>query len=165
MNPTIDLTTPGFWLVMLLLALALMTPITHGLLRRWVWAGVNLLFIAWMLKLRCLEVVAGLVVAHLALRMLACRGNRGWRAPVAAVGLAMAIGLFVINKLPDLSHAWGTDVVNPLLLAVGFSYVFLRLIDAGRSGLRRRPTPAGHVIHGQLPAAVPHARRRADPVV
>ncbi len=134
MNPTIDLTTPGFWLV-ILLALVLMTPITHSLLRRWVWAGVNLLFIAWMLKLRCLEVAAGLVVAHLALRMLACRGgkgSRGWRAPVAAVGLAVAIGLFVINKLPGLSHAWGTDAVNPLLLAVGFSYVFLRLIDAGR---------------------------------
>jgi membrane protein involved in D-alanine export len=128
MTPTIDLTTPGFWLVMLL-ALALMTPITHGVLRRWVWAGVNLLFIAWMLKLHCLEIAAGLVVAHLALRLLAC-GR--WRAPVAAVGLAVALGLFVLHKLPDLSLAWGVDVVNPLLLAVGFSYVLLRLIDAGR---------------------------------
>ena len=88
MTPTIDLTTPGFWLVMLL-ALALMTPITHGVLRRWVWAGVNLLFIAWMLKLRCLEVAAGLAVVHLALRLLAC-GR--WRAPVAAAGLAVAPG-------------------------------------------------------------------------
>ncbi len=128
MSPTIDLTTPGFWLVTLL-ALALMTPITHGSLRRWVWAVVNVLFIAWMLRLRVVEVLAGVAVAHLALRMLTCRG---WRGPVAAAGFVSVLCLFVLHKLPGLSREMGTGVVNPLLLTVGFSYVFLRLIDAGR---------------------------------
>ncbi len=128
MNPTIDLTTPGFWLVALL-AMAVMTPITHGALRRWVWACVNLLFIAWMLRLRVVEVVAGVAVAHLALRLLTCRG---WGLLIALGGLASTVGLFVLHKLPGVSQGMGTSVVNPLLLAVGFSYVFLRLIDAGR---------------------------------
>jgi D-alanyl-lipoteichoic acid acyltransferase DltB (MBOAT superfamily) len=141
MNPTIDLTTPGFW-VIALLAVALMTPITHGTLRRWVWAGVNVMFLAWMLHLRVLEVLAGLAVAHLALRMLADRGgNRRWRLLIAVCGLGVAVGLFVLHKLPDLSHELGMKTVNPLLLAVGFSYVFLRLIDAGRVIYQDARTP------------------------
>ncbi len=134
MNPTIDLTTPGFWLVALLAA-AVMTPITHGSLRRWVWAVVNLLFVAWMLQLRVGEAVAGVAVAYLGFRVLGCKGNRGsrgWGMLVAAVGLALVVGLFVLHKLPGVSHDLGMSSVNPLLLAVGFSYVFLRLIDAGR---------------------------------
>ena len=128
MNPTIDLTTPAFWLVALL-AVGLITPITHDGLKRWVWAGVNILFIAWMLKLRTLEVASAVVVAHLALRLLACGS---WRRIVGLVGLTAALGLFVMRKLPEVSEGIGLGVVNPLLVAVGFSYVFLRLLDAGR---------------------------------
>ncbi len=131
MTPTIDLTTSGFWFIFLL-ALAVLTPITHGALRRWVWAGVNLLFINWLLggdASSMMAILSAVVAAHLALQLLRCRG---WRALVAALGLACALGLFVMHKLPGLSQQFGTGVVNPLLLAVGFSYVFLRLIDAGR---------------------------------
>jgi len=128
MNPTIDLTTPGFWLIALV-ALGLMTPITHGALRRWVWAGVNVLFLSWMLRWRVLEVLAGVSMAYLALRVLA-RGV--WRGPVAASGLALVLGLFVMHKLPWMTRELGVGALRPALLAVGFSYVFLRLIDAGR---------------------------------
>ncbi len=126
--PTIDMSTPGFWLVALF-AVALLTPITHGPLRRWVWAGINLLFIAWLLQLRVIEVAIGLVMAYLALRLLACKA---WRAPIAVIGLLGIAALFVIHKLPALSEQFGTGIVNPLLLAVGYSYLFLRLIDAAR---------------------------------
>lgn len=128
MTPTIDLATPGFWLIALL-ATGLLTPITHGGLRRWVWAGVNVLFIAWLLRLDVVGVLVGLVMVHLGLRVLSCKA---WRGPVAAVGLLTALSLFVLHKLPELSAAWRMQAVNPLLLAAGFSYVFLRLIDVGR---------------------------------
>lgn len=128
MTPTIDLAAPGFWLVALL-AGAVLTPITHGTLRKWVWAGVNVSFIAWMLRLDVAGVIVGLMCAWLALRVLSCKA---WRGPVAVVGLAVALWLFVMHKLPGLSASLGTDAVNPLLLAVGFSYLFLRLIDVGR---------------------------------
>lgn len=126
--PTIDLASPVFWLVTLI-AVAAMTPITHAALRKWVWAGVNLVFIATMLRLRVLEVAAFLVVVHLALRVLASPGRR---VMVARGGLLLLLCLFVINKLPGLSLSLGTGGVNPLLTAVGFSYVFLRLIDVAR---------------------------------
>ncbi len=128
MTPPIDLATSGFWLVTLL-AVVLLTPVTHGPLRRWVWAGINLLFIAWLLKLAVAEVAIGLVVACLALRLLACKT---WRAPVGLIGLLGIIVLFVIHKQPSTSGQLVKANINPLLLAVGYSYLFLRLIDAGR---------------------------------
>ena len=128
MNPTIDLTSPMFWLVALL-AVGLVTPITQASVKRWVWAGVNILFIAWMLRLRTLEVAAAVVVAHFALRLLACGS---WRRVVGWAGLGLALGLFVLRKLPGVGEGLGIGVLNPLLVAVSFSYVFLRLLDAGR---------------------------------
>jgi D-alanyl-lipoteichoic acid acyltransferase DltB (MBOAT superfamily) len=92
-----------------------------------------------------LEVAGFLLAAHLALRVLGC-GT--WRRPVALAGLACALVLFVINKLPVESEAWGVGAVNPALAAVGFSYVFLRLIDVGRvvyEGGRPPPDPASTV--------------------
>lgn len=126
--PMVDLASPIFWLITLI-AVAVMTPVTHAELRKWLWAGVNLVFIATMLRLRVLEVAALLLAAHITLRVLGCDT---WRRPVALAGLACALCLFVMNKLPLQSQALGLGVVNPLLAAVGFSYVFLRIIDVGR---------------------------------
>ncbi len=144
MTPTIDLATPVFWLITLL-SVALLTPITHAELRRWVWAGVNLLFVACLLQLRVLEVVVGLVMAYLALRLIACES---WRKPIGLLGLLGIIALFILHKLPELSAQLGTEIVNPLLLAVGYSYLFLRLIDAARvvyEGGRPPPSPVSTV--------------------
>ncbi|MEZ6193122.1 MAG: MBOAT family O-acyltransferase [Phycisphaerales bacterium] len=126
--PTIDLASPVFWIITLI-AVAVMTPVTHAELRKWLWAGMNLVFIATMLQLRVLEVAAYLVAAYLALRVLGCRE---WREVVARGGLFLLLCLFVINKMPGWSANWGTGDLNPLLAAVGFSYVFLRLVDVGR---------------------------------
>lgn len=145
----IDLTTEAFWIVSLV-AVVLLTPITRGEIKKWVWAGVNVFFVAWMLKLRTLEVLSAVVVAHLALRMLAC-GN--WRTVIAAVGFVLAVGLFVLRKLPGVSEGMGLGMVNPLLAAVGFSYVFLRLLDAGRVIYEggRKPTDLASTVNYLLP--------------
>lgn len=128
MTPTIDLATPVFWLVALL-AVALLTPVTQSTLRRWLWAGVNLAFVAWLLHLHVFTVVLGMIAAYMALRLVA---TKTWRMPVAALGLLIVLGLFVLHKRPSLSGQLGAGPINPLLSAVGYSYVLLRLIDAAR---------------------------------
>ena len=138
MTPTIDLATTSFWLTMLL-AVVLLTPITRPGLRRFVWAGVNVGFIAVMLHLHVLWVLLGLAGAWLVLRTLVFKSKR---RSVALSGLIAALALFVLHKLPGLSDSLGVDKVNPLLLAVSYSYVLLRLIDAGRviyEGARKPP--------------------------
>ncbi len=50
--------------------------------------------------------------------------------------------LFVIHKLPRLGDEAGLGAINPILTAVGFSYVALRLFDVARSvSDGRRPPP------------------------
>lgn len=142
--PTIDLASPVFWLVTLI-AVAVMTPITHAELRKWVWACINITFIAVLLGLHVLEVVAFLAAAHGALHVL---GSAGRRKPVVLVGGLVLLCLFVFNKLPSVPKDLGMSGLNPLLAAVGFSYVFLRLIDVGRvvyEGGRPPPDPASTV--------------------
>lgn len=177
MTPTIDLATSSFWLLALL-AVVVLAPITHGGLRRWVWAGANLLFVAWMLQvdgpkpLRSLDApelllpqivgiardVGGVTLMLVAIALLLCSllrllACKGWRGPAASVGLVFALGLFVLHKRPELSQSLGTTNINPLLLAVGFSYVLLRLVDVGRVSWEggRKPPDLPSTINYLLP--------------
>ena len=59
------------------------------------------------------------------------RGCLNRRTPMALLFflLASLTTLFLLHKVPSLDGAWRLPEVNPLLAAIGFSYVFLRAID------------------------------------
>ncbi len=128
MTPTIDLASPAFWLIALVSVLIL-TPITHGRLRQWVFAAINLLFIAVLLRVEVVFIALMLVLAWGVLHLISSWSQKRW---VAFIGLLALLVTFILHKVPTLSVSLGTGSINPLLVAIGFSYVFLRLIDAGR---------------------------------
>ncbi|GAB4185764.1 MAG: D-alanyl-lipoteichoic acid biosynthesis protein DltB [Phycisphaeraceae bacterium] len=128
MIPTIDLASAAFWLIALV-AVVVLTPITHARLRRWVFAAINLLFIAVLLRVEVVFIALMLIVAWGVLHLISSWSRKRW---IAFFSLLMLLVTFVLHKLPSLSASLGTAAANPLLVAIGFSYVFLRLIDAGR---------------------------------
>jgi D-alanyl-lipoteichoic acid acyltransferase DltB (MBOAT superfamily) len=60
-----------------------------------------------------------------------------------ALGLGVGtLGLFLIRKLPTTAVGLGWGAANPILVAVGFSYVALRICDVLRAVIeRRQPAP------------------------
>ncbi len=133
----IDITSTLFWLVAGAAAF-LLAPIRHVTLRRACLAAVNLGFLYLVLNVWLAPLLAGLMALHVALGLIAAR-----RHALAAAGTALcaAGALFLLHKLPGVSTRLGTSVVNPLLATVGFSYVFLRLIEVLRKVWETRQPP------------------------
>ena len=82
----------------------------------------------------------------LALVFLAWVVLRSCRRPFGRILLGLGgvatLFLFVIHKLPKLGDETGLGAINPILTAIGFSYVALRLFDVARSvSDGRRPPP------------------------
>ena len=166
---TIDLYEADFWCV-LAVAVLVLVPITSAVLRKYVWAAINLAFLGVLLgmpdvarladqlrRFALLEaanevatsgfgmVCVGVLVSWLTLRVIAWR--RWAIAPTMLGGLAVA-ALFALHKLPaDTLYDWtwlksALDAVGlysarvqPLkavLVAIGFSYVALRMVEALR---------------------------------
>ncbi len=145
MIPTIDLATKEFWMTMLL-AVALLTPLTKAVARQYVFAAVNIMFISLILHVQVLWVLAGVLCVWLGLRILA--QPKPWRLVLMLVGLLIALVLFVFNKRPDVSTTMGVGGVNPILAAVGYSYAMLRIFDVGRvvyQGGRPSPNPVATI--------------------
>jgi D-alanyl-lipoteichoic acid acyltransferase DltB (MBOAT superfamily) len=133
----IDITSALFWLVVGAAAF-LLAPIRHVTLRRAALAAVNLGFLYLVLNVWVAPVLAGLLALHAALGLIAAQ-----RRALAAAGMALFVAgaLFLLHKLPGVSTRLGTGAVNPLLATVGFSYVFLRLIEILRKVWETRQTP------------------------
>ena len=125
----IDVTTAPFWLVVAIAAF-LLAPVKQVNVRRLLLATVNLGFLWLVLELWLAPVLLALLVLNIALTLVATRHSRTILL-VTTVGMAAA--LFVLHKLPRLSVALGTSSLNPLLATVGFSYIFLRLLDLLRA--------------------------------
>jgi D-alanyl-lipoteichoic acid acyltransferase DltB (MBOAT superfamily) len=142
MNETgIDLYSVRFW-VFAGLAILVVTPLKTPAARRWALAAVNLGFLTLLLGNGVAIVALALLAAWLLLRV-AFLG--GWAGKTALVAIAAAtLGLFLIHKLPGRAALFGLSAVNPLLAAIGFSYLALRLIDLTRAVYERRhatPSP------------------------
>jgi D-alanyl-lipoteichoic acid acyltransferase DltB (MBOAT superfamily) len=134
----VDLSTPSFWFVVSGGSVAL-TPVVWANLRRWLWALVNVAFLWLILGPSLLAVAAGVVLFYLLLQALTAEKSHY----VTLVVLASAIGLFVVHKLPWIGERLHCPGVHPILVSIGYSYVFLRLIDVARATWERRhPPPA-----------------------
>ena len=134
------LLNPGFWWAALVTSLLMRLPWPARPMQRF--GLLNAAALAWLLGWR-LALGAGLLtlLAWALLALLQRRPVAGAaRARLAAVYLLLAAGLFVLHKL-DLEQrgAGGSLLPVELLARLAYSYVFLRLVDAGRcaaDGLR-----------------------------
>ena len=110
--------------------------------------------------------VAGLTLATglLALLVLA-GGGRSW--PFTVLAYAMPVGVFLGYKaagdwevVRTAIHCGPLPEAFWLLVALSFSYVFLRSLDATRADSRQGLPAARPARAGRLPVPVPHAARR-----
>jgi len=143
----VDLCRTEFWAA-LGAGIVLVYGIRHALTRKWAWAAVNVGFLVALIG----PVYAAVLVAALAVLVGAIHlANRLGRARGAALLLTLgAAGLFIAYKWPvdrAWRPAWRVWTMSPLV-SIGFSYVFLRLIELLRA--------AGEKIHRlpDLPDAV-----------
>jgi D-alanyl-lipoteichoic acid acyltransferase DltB (MBOAT superfamily) len=107
--------------------------------RRWCLALVNLGFVGALLGVESLGVVAGVLIAQLALHLL----DRG-RSPRLIVGLTASamLALFILHKLPHATDRMGLTSIGRVLSLIGYSYVALRVVEVFRAVFERRhPAP------------------------
>jgi D-alanyl-lipoteichoic acid acyltransferase DltB (MBOAT superfamily) len=126
---TIDLFRLRIWFA-LGGAVLVLVPLTGAVLRKWAWAVVNLGFL-WLMfgDAVVAPVLGGVLIAYASLRLIDER--RLGLLPVTLGGVG-ALSLFLLHKLPALSSTLGLGGLNPILTAIGFSYVALRLVDVLR---------------------------------
>jgi D-alanyl-lipoteichoic acid acyltransferase DltB (MBOAT superfamily) len=144
---SIDLYGSSFWWFTAL-AVIVMLPLKNAGMRKIAFAAFNIGFI--MLHCRggtpsvsmsrvILMLVAGVLSVWLSLQSI----SRWPRAKplLLAVGGALLLGLFIFHKLPQPDLGWGNVKLNSFLTLVGFSYLFLRLIDLERAVAEKRHEP------------------------
>jgi len=135
----LDLVDPRFWAVAGVAVLAL-TPLASLRLRDAVWGAVNLGAIAFLLGLDTAWVAALFALAIWLAARTARRASAG--RVVFFVSLAVLLLLFGVHKL-DVDVATGP--AKPLLAALGYSYVALRVVELLRA-MREARHPAPTLI-------------------
>jgi D-alanyl-lipoteichoic acid acyltransferase DltB (MBOAT superfamily) len=139
---------PFWWFVGI--SLLIMVPIASATWRKWAFAGLNLSFLALHTQPGGLSsliyVYVGVFVAWLVITATSLAGWRGRWA--ATVGGAAVLAVFLIHKLPHIRFFSHAQRLEPMLTAVGFSYVALRLIDVLRAVREQRQ------VSPDLPATI-----------
>jgi D-alanyl-lipoteichoic acid acyltransferase DltB (MBOAT superfamily) len=123
----IDLFAAKFWLATFA-AMIVLATIRSPRLRPWAWAGINIGFVALLIGPWALAVAAAAGAFHVLLKLI----ERGRLTTAAtAFGGATVAMLFLAHKLPGaIAEVLPNTVLTPILTAVGFSYVALRMVDA-----------------------------------
>lgn len=133
----VGLTDVRFWCVALGVA-SLLAPLRRHPHRRWVFAAANLGFVAMALGHLALALLGGIAIFAGVLRLLSGGRHRALIVSLAVAGL----GLFIVNKLPEVGQLAGVPLLHPLLRVVGFSYVILRMVEVLRAVQEgRHPAP------------------------
>lgn len=133
----IQLNKVDFWAICVV-AVALLTPWTRATPRKWVLAGVNLGFLALLLRGHFLF-LAGAVLSIFVLLQLVGR-QRFALFLIGSIGLSV-LGLFVLHKLPALTDRLGLTTLGHVLSFIGFSYVALRMIEVAQAVYEKRYPP------------------------
>jgi len=178
----LDLYKPDFWYT-LAIAVLVLVPLKAPVVRKWAWAAINLAFLgvllglpdwhharellerqAWHDAARLLgasdlmRVCGCILAAYVVLQMV----QRRWLGTVSLLlgGLAV-LTLFVIHKLPSTATVYRLASVKSVLVAIGFSYVALRLVDAlrltheGRHAAPDFPSTINYLLPFHMLAAGP----------
>ena len=125
---TLLITTIGFWLIAGVAIVAL-RAIAHPTMRSYVWAGLNLAFLFLVLGKTILWLLVGGTGLFL---LLVLYRRTQWR-------LVLTVGIITAGSLLFAAHksaflAYGETVwLQQLLSGIGFSFVFLRVVDLARA--------------------------------
>ena len=96
-----------------------LVPVRPGVvLRKWLFACINIGFLTALLGSAVSEVLVGIVIVYLLVRATALSRYR-----VLVIGMAAAVfvALFFAHKLPDVARGAGYDRLSRVLAAVGYS--------------------------------------------
>lgn len=146
---TIDLTAAPFWLV-LLFATFILAPIAVVGTRSMAVSVVNITFLACILSTRQLvTTLIGVAIIYAAAKLLR---NARLGIAILLISIPTVLLLFAVHKVHGLSTEWGIPGA-PLLSTIGFSYVFLRLIDLGKTVFENgsRPPSLSETLNYLLP--------------
>jgi D-alanyl-lipoteichoic acid acyltransferase DltB (MBOAT superfamily) len=133
----IQLTKIDFWAVGIL-AVVLLVPWTRATPRKWVLAGLNMGFLALLLRAHALFLAGAVLAVYVLLHLMDRRRIALFVA--ALIGLSV-LGLFVLHKLPMLTERLGLTTLGHVLSFIGFSYVALRVVEVVRAVLEKRHPP------------------------
>jgi len=141
----VDLGTPIFW-CFFALAMFVLVPIVEGRVRTVFLAGLNLAFATLCVGRHGVPVLLAVIAgAYLAARAAHTKSLRS--IAVAVGGLAILV-LFLVHKLPSFALLPGA---RPVLAAIGFSYVALRLVELLRAMYdERQPVPSPFAVISYL---------------
>ena len=126
------------------LALVTLVPLKSGVLRRWMLALINLSVfpitsLAGPRELLIREATIVFLCLAACAFLHACAGR--FARLTAIAGIAASLFLFVDYKLPWIGNSLQIGRIHPILVAIGFSYVVLRFIDATRAVYERSQPP------------------------
>ena len=137
-NITIDLFTFPFWLTFALAIIILRSSISFHF-RPHLFTVINILFIVLIIKRNALFIVVGLIFFWLFARIIEAKQFKRVVTLIVGVGV---FTLFLIHKMPSVNTNFSSVGMNPLLVAIGFSYLSLRAIELIRSVYEQRhPIP------------------------
>ena len=154
----VSITTVWFWAVAVLAVVA-MRLTADSRWREHVFAGINLLALSALLREAVFAVLCGLVVIRLLLLMTAEQRTR--RVALIIVS-ALLLGGFVFHKTAHGNTLVASPATASIMVAVGFSYVVLRLVEVSRAvGEGRHPVPT---LVGLVNYLVPFHMLAAGPI-
>jgi D-alanyl-lipoteichoic acid acyltransferase DltB (MBOAT superfamily) len=133
----IELNKVGFW-VACVAGVILLVPWARSAPRKWVFAGLNMGFVAFLLHGYAIGLAGAVLCVYVLLRVI---GRGTFKVALAALmGLAVFAG-FLIHKLPAPAEQLGLSRVAGVLSVIGFSYVALRMVEVLRAVLEGRHAP------------------------
>lgn len=133
----IQLNKIDFWAVCVV-AVVLLTPWTRATPRKWLFAGLNLGFLALLLRGHALFLAGAVFSVFILLQLV---GRQRFALFLSAlIGLSV-LGLFLLHKLPMLTDRLGLTTLGHVLSFIGFSYVALRIVEVVRAVLEKRHPP------------------------
>lgn len=133
----VQLNKIDFWVVCVV-AIALLTPWTRATPRKWILAGINLGFLAFLLRGHSLFLAGAVLCVFILLQVV---GRQRYALFLASlIGLSV-LSLFVLHKLPGLTDRLGFTTLGHVLSFIGFSYVALRMVEIVRAVFEKRHPP------------------------
>lgn len=151
---SVDLYAIPFW-AFVCVSVLVMVPLTRAPARKWAFASINAAFLVLHVQpgyqRALLGIFVGVVLAWLVINVAALPSRTGSLA--VWIGGTAVLLLFMLHKLPHAVVSTGSRQLEPVLAAIGFSYVALRLVDVIRAVQegRHRPPDLASTLNYLLP--------------